>query len=89
MTLDGVRLLSEATAVSLSRVPRPALTRSLLQADGFDRRTLKVPASYGGLFKSSFVPAAVQTNIEVSGGRSQASMARARRISGDDLANPR
>ncbi len=86
LILDGVRLRSEGDGSFRFVCPSPGAHTLTVQADGFDPRTLKLPASYARPLEIVLRPAAVQTNIEVTGDTPTPSLNGPRKtISGDAL----
>ncbi len=66
LTLDGIRLLSEADGTFTFPCALPDVRTLVAQADGFERLSVRVSASYGGAVLVTLLPAAVQTNVEVT-----------------------
>ena len=86
MTLDGVRLRSESDGSFRFVCPAPGTQTLAVRADGFDPRTLKLPASYAGSLEIVLRPAAVQTKVEVSADAPTPNVdGPTKTISGDDL----
>ena len=84
LNLDGVRLLSGADGEFRFLCTSPSAHLLSVQAKGFESRSVKIPASYGGALQVVLSPAAVQTEVEVGGDAPGVDGPRTR-ISGDDL----
>lgn len=84
LILNGVRRLSGSDGSFIFPCASPGARTLIAQANGFERRSMKVPNSYRGVVEVILVPAAVETNIEVAGDAPGSDGPR-QRISGDDL----